>query len=163
VEGGWFSMKTIPLTQGKVALIDDEDFERVSQYKWCAFESGNTFYAMRRVGRKIGKGMMQMHRFILATPSHLQTDHIDRDGLNNQKINLRAVTPRQNQQNLRNGKSSRFPGVCWNKRSKSWMAYFWFRGRVRHLGYFKNEDDAHAMYRVTEAVLCQSTLDEVSE
>lgn len=148
-------MREIPLTQGKVALVDDEDFERLNQYKWCASKGVNTFYAFRRISRKIKKNrMVMMHRFLKPTPAGLQIDHIDRNGLNNQKSNLRIVTARQNQQNLAKPKSSEYTGVCWNKHAKKWMAHFCFKGRVRHLGYFKNEEDAGVTYLVACAVLC---------
>lgn len=103
-------MKEIKLTKGKVAFVDDEDFERVNQYRWC-YDRG---YAIRSVtiAPNVYKPLF-MHRFIMNTPDNLRTDHRDHNGLNNQKYNLRVCT---NSQNLRNSRpyrksTSRFKGV----------------------------------------------------
>jgi len=81
-------METIQLTLGKVALVDKEDFERVNQYKWCAHNHGHTFYALRRVGKKIS----YLHQFIMDNPSGEDIDHINHDGLDNRRANLRVVS-----------------------------------------------------------------------
>jgi hypothetical protein len=91
-------MKTITLTQGYVARIDDEDYERVSQHTWAASvnEAGN----VRAVAYVSSSKRIYMHRFILGvTNPKIEVDHKDNDGTNNQKYNLRIVTHKQNSEN----------------------------------------------------------------
>lgn len=91
-------MKEIPLTQGMVAIVDDEDHLRLSKYKWYARRSINTFYARCSLRRIKGKPRpyLIMHRVILNAPAGLEVDHKDGNGLNNTRANLRLVTRRQN-------------------------------------------------------------------
>jgi len=149
-------MKEISLTQGQVALVDDEDYERLSQWKWhCAkMERVYCHYARRTISTERGRGFgIWMHREIIEIPKGMQCDHIDGDGLNNQKSNLRVVTPRQNSQNRHYEKSSKYPGVFWNKSSKKWQTHIRIGKTTKHLGYFKIEEEAATAYRVAEAVL----------
>lgn len=134
-------MKQISLTQGKVALVDDEDYERLNRFKWYAQKARNTFYAFRMLGR--GK-MVLMHRDILNTPEGMVPDHIDGNGLNNQKSNIRIVTVRQNAQNLHIKKSSRYPGV--SPQNKAWRARIKINGLNIELGMFPTEEEAHEAY-----------------
>src|SRR5438045_2649901 len=116
-------MRTIPLTQGKFALIDAEDFERVSGFKWTLMKSINNFYAYRK-GNINGKYQsILLHRFILnLNPEDPHVDHRDRNGLNCQKYNLRNATKAQNAWNCRITavKTSKFRGVTYCKRDKLW-------------------------------------------
>jgi hypothetical protein len=139
-------MKEIILTQGKVALVDDSDYEDLITYKWHAARDHNTFYANRLV--KVGKvkTTIGMHRQILGFPTGLKTDHIDGNGLNNQRSNLRAVTNRENLQNMHIQKSRKYPGVCIRKRWGTWIAYIKINGKRRHLGSFKEEGSAYSAY-----------------
>jgi hypothetical protein len=93
-------VKEIPLTQGKVTLVDDEDFERVKNLGWCASNAGKgRFYAKARLrGENINKTIF-LHRIIANTPNDLKTDHINGDTLDNRKCNLRIVSDSQNNQN----------------------------------------------------------------
>ncbi len=140
-------MKTIPLTQGYVALVDDEDFERVSAFKWCAMVNKRTVYAMRSVGIP-GKPRtaMLMHRFILGCAEDV--DHRNCNGLDNQRGNLRPATKPQNASNRRKvpGKSSRFKGVSWYSGRRKWHVRITVNGKVIHLGYFTEEYDAAQAY-----------------
>jgi len=138
-------MQIIKLTKGQVAIVDDEDFEELNQYKWYAVKGGNTFYATRNTPRA-NQTQMQMHREIMDTPKGLQTDHIDGDGLNNCRSNLRIVTSRQNHQNLHTDKGSTFPGVSWHKVVKRWRAQIKVNGKKKHLGYFDIEAEAYEAY-----------------
>ena len=144
-------MKEIKLTQGQVALIDDDDFDYLNQWSWYASKHRNSFRAMRK---DIGGKTIFMHRVIMNTPLDLQVDHKDHDTLNNQKFNLRNCTSSQNQQN-RTSKygSSIYRGVFWYKRDRKWAArikvkdkYGW-ESRI-HLGHFKNEKDAALAYNI---------------
>ena len=137
-------MKKMELTQGQFAIVDDEDFEKVNQLKWHAAKGGNTFYAMR--GRS--DTTRYMHWEIIGEPpAGLVTDHIDGNGLNNQKHNLRQVTRRQNCQNMVNVKSSsKYPGVHFYKRYGKWQAKITIDGKSKHVGYFDDEIDAFRAY-----------------
>lgn len=141
-------MKEIPLTQGKVALVDDADYEAVSQFKWHAVKMGRRFYAARALPRANGKQVIEfMHKFLV--PGAPKIDHRDGDGLNNQRSNLRPATTRQNGQGFRrkaNGTTSRFRGVYWNKRKKKWHARLKLNGNPVHLGYFTDEIEAARAY-----------------
>lgn len=137
----------IPLTRGKVALVDDEDYNKLSKYKWYANKGGNTFYAMRNSPRNPGKRKtVRMHVDIMGTTPPSITDHINGNGLDNRRCNLRTVTPRQNSQNLHIRKSSKYPGVCWDKHSEKWQVHVRIKGIQRHIGRFENEEDAANAY-----------------
>jgi len=99
-------MKKIPLTQGKLALVDDADYKWLNQWKWKVINCNYTCYAARTIylggGRKNQKsGTIQMHRLILNAPINMEGDHKDGNGLNNQRSNLRLATSGQNSQNSR--------------------------------------------------------------
>jgi hypothetical protein len=100
-------MKKIELTHGKVALVDDADFDLLNKHKWFYHHHG---YAMRRNGKK----MCFMHRVIMDTPKGMYTDHIDHDKLNNQRCNLRICTLSENNRNAKKKKNgtSKYMGVC---------------------------------------------------
>jgi hypothetical protein len=135
-----YPYRKIPLTQGKFALVDPEDYAELARHKWCAAKQGNSFYAVRSEhGRQL-----RMHRVILNAPAGMVVDHIDHEGLNNTKRNLRSCTKAQNAHNQRpqKGCSSRFKGVCWSKRERKWYSRIQCHGRPRSLGLFKNERDA---------------------
>jgi hypothetical protein len=143
-------MKKIPLTQGKVALVDDEDYERVSKFKWCAVRIHGYFYAVRNVrvehGRRRQKRVI-MHRFILGFPNSF-IDHINHKTLDNRRSNLRPCTLSQNQQNRlpQAGYSSVYKGVRWHKWGNSWCAQIKHNGKGFHLGCFRSEVQAAKAY-----------------
>lgn len=139
-------MREIPLTRGKVALVDDEDYEWLMRWKWHASDNRTVFYACRRLNRsKHG----YMHVAICARHSLLaegfMCDHIDRDGLNNQKHNLRPATRSQNTQNAtkRRGCVSRFRGVT--AKGNRWRARIGYCGQTQ-LGVFDTEVEAALAY-----------------
>lgn len=139
-------MKEIKLSQGLVTLVDDEDYEELNQHTWYAQKKGKTFYAVRHSYLKGKDNRIYMHRVLLNNNSKLHTDHINGDGLDNQKANLRVITTRQNLQNIHTKKSSQYAGVSWSKRDKKWQAQIRIKGVVKHLGYFTNELEAHSIY-----------------
>lgn len=126
-------------------MVDDEDFEKLNQYKWHAAKDGDRFYAKRSTQRP-NQATIRMHREIMGTPKDMKTDHIDGNGLNNCKSNLRIVTNRQNAQNRHDNISSKFPGVSWSNREKRWVARIKINGKIKHLGYFKVEAEAYNAY-----------------
>jgi hypothetical protein len=132
-------MKEIPLTQGKVAIVDDEDFERVSEHKWYAMLVDGHWYAE---SRPIG----YLHRFLLNSPADCMVDHIDGDGLNCQRYNMRLATNRQNQHNARTriDNTTGFRGVCVNK--DKWTAQIKIDGVLTYLGRFASPEEAARAY-----------------
>ena len=139
--------KQIPLTQGKVALVDDEDFEWLNQWKWCVKKEKDTCYAIRGQ-RQDGKiAQIRMHREILKPSIGMEVDHKDGNGLNNQRYNLRSATHAENirNQKRRNG-TSKFKKVSWHKRNRNWQVKIGINGRRIHLGHFKSEWQAAKAY-----------------
>lgn len=146
-------MKTIPLTQGKFALVDDADFEYISQWKWQAHKGVNTFYATRREwywdGRKQIYKRIQMHRVIMNALKGQEIDHENCNGMDNRQCNIRFCTKAENQRNrILTKHSSKFKGVSWHKRKKkkNWIARIKSNGRLRHLGYFCSQIEAAKTY-----------------
>jgi hypothetical protein len=139
-------MKQIPLTQGKVALIDDEDFEFLSSLKWYATKTDKHYYAYR--GAHHRKDVMIMHRVIMNCPSGLVVDHIDGNTLNNQKINLRICSRSQNSmnKNVDIDSGSGFKGVSWSKGDGKWRARIRLNGKSIWLGNFCSADEAARAY-----------------
>ena len=136
----------IKLTQGKVALIDDEDFENVSQHKWCAAKTHRRgFYAITSI--KNGKNM-SLHRLIMCTSSEMQIDHIDGNGLNCQRHNMRFATHSDNMKNRRMNYNSvsGFKGVNLYKRTGKYRASIRSDGINYHLGYFDSPEEAAHVY-----------------
>src|SRR4030095_8449683 len=118
-------MKKIPLTQGKVAIVDERDNEWLSRFNWHALRSRNHYYAVRSVRRDNGKiHNILMHREILNPPSGYETDHVNGDGLDNRRANLRIATHRQNQANsgMSANNTSGVKGCYWDKPTKKWRA-----------------------------------------
>lgn len=128
----------IPLTKGAYALIDTEDFDRVSQYGWCLSDGFKTQDYVRAFANIKGK-IVKLHRFILGiTDPCIIIDHIDHNPLNNTKANLRIVTRSENQLNRRvKGK-----GYAYDKCRGDWVAYLDRKRKRTRLGRFKTEYEA---------------------
>ena len=142
-------MKEIPLTQGKVALIVDEDFEALAKHKWFAKRDRHTFYAARKISQPDGKQTMEhMHRVVLARKlgrpiaRGMKTDHENGNGLDNQSDNLREATSAQNHRNLywrKVNPASRYLGLTWRKARETWRARIQVSGKSICLGYHLTE------------------------
>lgn len=133
----------IPLTKGKHALVDLEDFDRVNRNKWTAYYTGCKWYA----GRTQKGKSIRMHRQIMHARKGQIVDHADGNGLNNCKSNLRFCTVGQNNCNRRpGGKSSRYKGVYFDKCRHHFYAVVQYRGKQREFGPFDNEIDAARAY-----------------
>jgi len=138
-------MKKISLTQGQFALVDDEDYIFINQFKWHAKKQNkqNNYYAIRNV-YKDGKWVKEyMHSVISKTPKGLVCDHINHDTLDNQKANLRNCTVAENLYNRKSriGSKSKYVGVTFVL-NKYWQSTIWFKDKRYYLGYFKTEEDA---------------------
>lgn len=136
----------IPLTQGKVALIDDEDYDKIKDIKFYAhFEKGVKWYALHSINDE----KILMHRIIINAKPGQICDHINGDGLDNRRCNLRIVTNQQNIMNQRlqkRRKSSKYKGVTWNKNAEKWQTQIRINKNNRYLGLFINEIDAANTY-----------------
>jgi phage-related protein len=143
-------MKKILLTQGKIALVDDDDYVKLSRFKWHAHHQrcGN-WYAVRNIEKNKKRTTQYMHDAISSSRTGTETDHIDGNGLNNQKCNFREITRAQNQHNqkIRSGKkSSKFKGVYWHKPTGKWIAQITVDCKNNALGYFDDETVAARAY-----------------
>jgi hypothetical protein len=137
-------MKLIPLSQGKFAQIDDEDFSLVSQWNWHADKHRRTWYAATNLRLSSRKVKMYMHRLIMRTPEGMKVDHIDYDGTNNQKSNMRNCTNGQNLQGAHCKDNTK--GTCWDKRNNKFMSSIWYDGKGHFLGYYDTVEDAALAY-----------------
>jgi len=137
-------MKEIELTQGKAVIVDDDDFKWLSEFKWHARKKGNTYY----VGRTLKRRSIHMHREILARYGDVPeiVDHINRNGLDNRKSNLRPATGSQNNANSKmyNSNTSSYRGIC-RDRGK-WKARIACRGIRHFLGSFDTKEEAARAY-----------------
>lgn len=146
--------KEIQLTRGKVAIVDDDEFEWLSKWEWH-FSGG---YAVRTRSRKhegkTGKAIF-MHRIIMRTPPGMVTDHINRDKLDNRRSNLRVCSASENQHNRVANKhnTSGYKGVSWHKRIGKWQAKITVRNKLKHLGYYLTPELAHEFYCLAADIL----------
>ena len=144
-------MKEIPLTQGKVALVDDEDFPVINSYKWFAHYSKRCghWYAERNIpnGRG-GRKPLGMHRQILGVGDDHEVDHKDRNGLNNQRHNIRQCIRTFNQGNtkVRVDSTSGKKGVNFRAEKGVWRARIQFQKKRIHIGDFYSPEEAAAAY-----------------
>lgn len=142
--------KYIQLTQGKQAAVDDTDYEWLNQWKWQATPASypGEWYA-RRAARYNGKNVsLLMHRFILGATRGSQVDHINANGLDNRRSNIRVVSNTQNQQNRRKRRncSSLYKGVHMDKSRNRWRAEIKVNGKRISLSYGKNEIELAKVY-----------------
>jgi hypothetical protein len=143
------TMKEIPLSQGKVALVDDADYEWLSQWKWSYFDNktAHTGYAYRLTDS--GKGEF-LHRMLLGASEGQDTDHINHNGLDDQRHNIRLCTRSQNNANSRKHAfcSSQYKGVTFRGQAHTgkWIAQASAGGRQRYIGIFLREEDAARAY-----------------
>lgn len=136
-------MKCIELTKGYVAIVDDEDFERLAQWRWRYCEG----YAVRSMpGNR--RRVIWMHREINGTPDGFETDHRNTNKLDNRRQNLRTATHSQNKcnQTKRGHNTSGFKGAFFHKNSGLWRGQITVKGKNHYLGYFKTPVEAAAAY-----------------
>ncbi len=157
------AFRRIKLTQGYFAIIDPADYPALSKYNWriCRTKGKNTLYAERSIRLENGKySRILMHRQIMEKETsilrntqnaeritNLVIDHINRNGLDNRRVNLRLATVAQNAWNSKKRKSrSGYKGVCYDKAKNRWRAAIVHHGRRIHLGYFKDKIEAARVY-----------------
>lgn len=137
----------IPLTQGLVTLVDEADHEQVvAAGRWSAHRDCNTFYATRNARRDDGSyAMVALHTFLTGWPL---IDHINGDGLDNRRANLRQATHAENMRNRRIGSNntSGFKGVSLHKASGRWVAQICADNVRHHLGYHDTPTEAAIAY-----------------
>src|SRR6185437_1781145 len=138
--------REMPLTQGKVAIVDAADFDYLNQWKWHADPAmGGKWRAARTERMPNGKRRkVYMHKALLLVDPGVDVDHRDGDGLNNRRSNLRAATRQQNAFNSgrQHDNTSGHVGVSWHRLNNGWQAYIYVNRKRIHLGHFKNKADA---------------------
>lgn len=145
-------MKTIPLTKGYFAKVDDEDYERFAKYRWfTGFNQDRGYPRAKRTIYKNGKavGTEYLHRRIVDAPKGKYVDHINGDGLDNRKKNLRICSNAENSRNskLRKNNNTGYKGVYWRKeRPNEWYAVITKNYRNIFLGYFDSKKEAAKAY-----------------
>lgn len=120
------------------ALVDDEDFDKLNQYKWSAYRVGKSVYAVRNDYLHGKRALVLLHRSITNVIQGKEVDHINHNGLDNQKLNLRVCTRAENSRNqqIKDVNSSGFKGVCWDKQNTKWVAKIQIDGKVINIGRF---------------------------
>lgn len=135
-------MKTINLNKGFVTLVDDEDYDFLNKFKWRVACYNHTNYARRTLWIK-GENKsisLHMHRVIINPPKGMQVDHIDHNGLNNQKHNLRICSEQQNHRNKK--PLGKYIGISWVKEYQKWRSYISINGKQIWLGAYSDAETA---------------------
>jgi hypothetical protein len=147
-------MKQLNLTQGQFALVDDNSFDWLNQWKWYAGwnKCTQSFYAQRGIRRNGKTLIIRMARVIMGLqPSNkYEVDHRNHNTLDNQRHNLRAVTHRGNQCNRRNTK-----GYCWISARSSYLVRIQSNKRKIHVGYYKTKEEAQNAYQKAKSIYHQ--------
>jgi hypothetical protein len=138
----------ISLTKGKIAIIDEEDFPLVADYRWCTKEYGNgLFYAVTGLWVNGKTKILRMHNLISPPPTGKLVDHINLNGLDNRKENLRFCSKLQNNCNQASHYgTSKYKGVCWKTSNRKWSAQIGYEYKQVYLGLFESEEEAALAY-----------------
>jgi len=142
----------VPLTKGRFAIIDGADAERVGAVSWCAIGPNpqGKYYAGRNIGPRSSRSMLRLHRFLMEAGSYVDVDHINGDGLDCRRSNMRLATRAQNRANMGRTRlnTSGFKGVSFDKRSAKWVASIRSNGQYIHIGSFDLAEEAAHAYDV---------------
>lgn len=146
-------MKKIKLRQNKYALVDDEDFNYLNQWRWHIAWNG---YVVRGEYNGGNYKNFFLHRVIIKTPKGMFTDHINHNRLDNRKSNLRICTKSQNgfNRNKQKNNTSGYKGVTFEKQTKKWVARIRFNGQMKTIGRFFNPEEASEAYKQVALKLC---------
>jgi hypothetical protein len=145
-------MKQIPLTQGQIALVDDDDYEWLCKWHWCARWSDCTqsYYALSNDRINGKRRTIYMHREILdlSPGDGWQADHRNGNTLDNRRANLRVASHKENGRNRRNQRNntSGFKGVMWHKSTERWRAQIYVDKQRIHIGTYLSPLDAARAY-----------------
>jgi hypothetical protein len=136
----------VPLVGGRRALVDPEDFDRVIQFAWNPRRSytNTSWYAVASVRHE----PLQMHHLVMGVGNDALVDHVNRNGLDNRRANLRFATSSQNAMNRKrqSNNTSGFKGVTWNKLTRQWQAMIQVNHKLERIGFFDNPEDAARAY-----------------
>ena len=146
-----YPFRRIKLTLGQYALVDPEDYDKINKYKWNAYRGYSSYYSKRKIyNRKNGsQRTVYMHRYIMNAPKGLMVDHINHNGLDNRKENLRLATRAENTRYSKKSKnkfSSNYKGVHYITKAKRWRAMITFEGKTIYIGQFRDEISAAKAY-----------------
>jgi len=146
-----YPFRRIPLTKGRFAIVDPDDYTRLNHFNWYAAKSIHTWYAIRSLTTsRHGKRKNQyMHHLVIAIPAGCFADHINHNGLDNRKANLRPATLSQNIRHRRKFNTpsrSKFKGLTWRKKEKAWHVRITVNDKRLFLGSFKDELEAARTY-----------------
>lgn len=148
-------MKEIVSSNGKVIFVDDNDFDLMNRWRWYAHLSGGCYYAYRSIRVRGRRGVISMHRQLMGSPQGLVVDHIDGNGLNNQKSNLRVCTKKENLWHHNKIKGIiPYLGVTYKR--KKFLARITCDKRVYRLGaYYTPEEAARAYDKMAKVLFGQ--------
>jgi hypothetical protein len=147
-----YAFRLIPLNHGKFTIVDPDDYEKLAKYNWFAVNyCSHHWYAIRSIPPEKDRRLQTilMHREIMTLEPNMVVDHINGNGLDNRRANLRPATKLQNAWNrkkIRGNFTSRFKGVSWFKRNSKWRAKITYKGKRIFLGYFDDEEAAARAY-----------------
>ena len=141
----------IPLSQGYTALVDLSDRELVTQHNWHAWARDGLVYAVTNINRNSQRRQISMHRLILgiADTNKPLVDHINHNGIDNRRANLRLASSSQNNANQalsKGAKTSKYKGVSWHSSTNKWQASIRVKGKQTYLGLFTSEEKAAVAY-----------------
>lgn len=140
-------MKEIELPNERTTLVDDKNFNSLNQYSWFSKKHRNTFYVLRKIIIDGKVELRKMHHDVIGKPPKGKvTDHKNGNGLDNQEENLKHVTNRENCQNKHIQRTSKYPGVYWNKERNKWQSNIKINGKTKYLGRYDNEIEASKAY-----------------
>ncbi len=139
-----YAFRLIPLTRGKFAIVDPDDYDRLNSHKWLYNPKTEFNGYAQRTKQVNGKSKtIAMHQAVCTAPAGMVIDHINRNGLDNRKANLRPATAMQNSWNRRSRRGkNRFKGVTWEKQMKKWRVIVTRDGKQIQLGFFDDEIEA---------------------
>lgn len=147
--------RTIQLTQGLVTVVDAEDYDFLSQWRWYANKRPHTFYAIRSTQTENGNRCVRMHSLILGTPKGLCSDHRNGNGLDNRRSNLRICTSEQNSRNKKMAKNNTTgcKGINWEANLNKWRVRIGIDGKRLFLGRYDDINEAIAVRLAKEKEL----------
>ncbi len=141
----------LPLSKGRHAIVDPDDYDRLSRNRWYVSKGRNTCYAIRGQWspEKKRRLTISMHREVVDIPDGMYVDHINHNGLDNRKANLRPAKPDQNARHTlypKRNTSSKYRGVWYNKKKRRWRAVIGINNTRKTIGNYREEIDAAKAY-----------------